>query len=116
MRRPSVVEDPNLDHECSECGEFKPRTREYFHTRGYGSNVLVNICKDCQSKRDSESKARRRSESGRTLVLTNLRPVAFDDLGTRASVGWYGSVEYFPITPLLALTTYTSEHGLLDAI
>lgn len=113
-RRPSVTEDPALEHECSACGKSLPRTREYFHTRGHGSDVLVNICKECQGKRDSENKAGKRN--GAALALVDPRPVVFDDLGTQASVGWYGDVEYFPITPLLALTKYETEYALLEAI
>lgn len=118
-RRPHVHEDPLLTLECNGCGETKPRTNEHFHYANKRERLLSNGCKVCQSARDKESKAKLQAARGipsrQALALTDARPVVFDD-GTRASVGWYGDVEYFPITPLLGLTDFNTEPGLLGAV
>lgn len=118
-RRPLVVEDPSQTHECNTCGKTYARTNQYFHYAYKSDRLLSNACKVCQSAKDKESKLKLHMARGvkvrQSLTLTDARPVIFDD-GTIASVGWHGDVEYFPITPLLSLTMYTTEPGLLGAI
>lgn len=86
---------------------------------GYWSNDSyvdghAETCAACYGRWRREREAAKEPDS-KALTLRDARPVVFDD-GTRASVGWHGDVEYFPITPLLALTRFTSITGLLEAI
>lgn len=39
-----------MEKKCSDCGEYKPVTNEYFYTK---LGKLINQCKVCRSKKDS---------------------------------------------------------------
>jgi hypothetical protein len=99
------------------CGKWKPIT-EYWGSKDYQDNRSC-ICADCSKAWKAAKKAGTAysaSDAHGALALRDPRPVVFDDLGISAHVGWHGDVEYFPITPLLSLTKYATEHGLLGAI
>lgn len=117
---------PSADHSVRDgvegkvCrGKHSQGAAHWVALTGYWSNDSyvdgrAETCAACYGQWRRERDTAKKSES-KALTLRDARPVVFDD-GTRASVGWHGDVEYFPITPLLALTRYTSEPGLLDAI
>lgn len=103
-------------------GKFSRGTEHWCPLQEYWSNIAyadgrAETCRTCYSQRRRERDAAEKPESeSTTLILSDPRPVIFDDLGTRALVGWHGSAEYFPITPLVGLTRFDTERGLREAI
>lgn len=77
----------------------------------------TDTCRVCyKARRHERIAAETPQKEGQAVALRDARVVVFGDLGTHASVGWHGDVEYFPITPLLALTRFETEYALLEAI
>lgn len=101
-------------------GKHSRGTEHWVALSGYwGNDAYVDgkpdTCANCYNQRRRERQAEEQPKEDRALTLRDARPVVFDD-GAAASVGWAGDVEYFPITPLLALTRFETEHALLEAI